>query len=39
MIYSILSIGTLSCLLLCFFWNETAFVGGKELSLALFMLW
>ncbi|XP_002122371.2 solute carrier family 52, riboflavin transporter, member 3-B [Ciona intestinalis] len=39
MIYSIVSIGTLSCLLLCFFWNHTAVIAGKEYSVALFALW
>nr|CAB3266298.1 solute carrier family 52, riboflavin transporter, member 3-B [Phallusia mammillata] len=39
MIYSITSIGTLGCLLLCFFWNSTAYIGGVEHSVALFALW
>ncbi|CAK8676020.1 unnamed protein product [Clavelina lepadiformis] len=39
MIYSIVGIGTLSCLLLSFFWDTTAFIAGQSRSVALFALW
>lgn len=38
MIYSILTLGSISCLLLSFTWNLTAYVAGQEHSVALFFL-
>lgn len=37
-IYVILGIGALSCFLLSFFWNKTAFVFGEEHSVGLIVL-
>ncbi|KAF7199536.1 solute carrier family 52, riboflavin transporter, member 3-A [Nothobranchius furzeri] len=37
-IYSVLSIGILSCVLLIFFWNETTMVAGAPHSTAFFIL-
>ncbi|XP_071401984.1 solute carrier family 52, riboflavin transporter, member 3-A [Centroberyx affinis] len=37
-IYSILSIGVLSCLLLAFFWDETTVVAGASHSTAFFII-
>ena len=37
-IYFILSIGALSCLLLSFFWNKTAFIFNEERSVGLIVL-
>lgn len=37
-IYSILSIGVLSCILLAFFWDETTIVAGESRSTAFFII-
>ncbi|XP_028591782.2 riboflavin transporter 2-like [Podarcis muralis] len=37
-IYTILSLGSLACLLLAFFWGETSVVGGSPRSVALLSL-
>jgi hypothetical protein len=36
--YIILAIGSVSCLLLSFFWNKTAFIFGEERSIGLYVL-
>ena len=36
--FVILGVGSLSCLLLCFFWKSTAFILGKERSIGVYIL-